>query len=371
MNELQTFEIKLKPLWIIQMEIRKFLPDSFHVSFPWSHVKDSIWPASVIMIHRNLSPFSFPSKMTEGERVQTLDLVQHNLRPHLKNPHLLTANDLSPHEKEFVFEHFSLHEGSEKFDPGHALIVDDSGEFIALTNVEDHLQLYSQSSNTPLHEHYESLAKIERSLNKELHFAFSDRFGYLTSDPTICGTGLIVQSFLHLPASIQLDYFSDLTSTFSDDVYFHGLSKEDTYLADIVLVENRYKLGTTEEDIVKTVERISQKLVEEEKKLRAALPPEEEIILKDKVCRAFGLLAHSYQLQIQEALSALSLIHLAKELGWVTNAEDFSFADLFFQIKRAHLLQNLKVGDLSKEEIQHKRAELIHQKLKNATLTIS
>jgi protein arginine kinase len=323
------------------------------------------------MIHRNLSPFSFPSKMSEGERVQTLDLLQHNLRPQLKNPHLLTANEISPHEKEFVFEHFNLHDGFEKFDPGHAIIIDESAQFIALANVEDHLQLYSQSSNIPLHDQYHSLSKIERSLNKELHFSFSDRFGYLTSDPTICGTGLIVQAFLHLPTAIALDCFSDIINPFTEEVLFYGLGKDSTYLADIVLVENRYKLGTTEEDIVKTVERIAQKLAQEEKNLRTSLPPEGEILLKDKVCRAFGLLAHSYQLQLQEALSALSLIHLAKELGWVKGAEEFFFHELFFQIRRAHLLENLKMKDLSKEEIQHKRAELIHQKLKNATLTIS
>lgn len=353
------------------MDKENSLPQAFFLKSPWEGPKESLWPASSIVIHRNLKGFEFPSKMNEVQREQTLKLIQTALLPHLNNPKIATAETLNPHDKEFIFEHFLLQEGFERFDKGHALIIDETASFLGLINIEDHLHLHFTSAETSLKELWDRAAKIERSLSKELDFAFSPRFGYLTSDPAVCGTGLSVQAFLHLPVLLQTKTFGELSTELSECVVCQGLGKEGEYLADLVLVENRFKLGTSENTIMVEVEKTANLLVEKEKEMRKSLSDKTVAELKDKVGRAYGLLTHSYKLQIQETLSALSLIQLANELGWVAGNKPFAFYNLFFDLRRAHLIEKLQTKDPSLDSIMEKRAELLHQTLKETILRFS
>lgn len=353
------------------MDKNQSLPGAFFLKSPWDNQKEVLWPASSIVLHRNLKGFPFPSKMEEVHREQTLKLIQTALLPHLNNPKIVTASTLSPHEKEFIFEHFLLQEGFEKFDEGHALIIDETASFLGLINIEDHLHLHFTASNISLKDLWKRAFDIERSLSKQLDFAFSKRFGYLTSDPSLCGTGLSVQAFLHLPSLIQTKSFPELSQDLTESIICNGLGKEGEFIADLVLIENRFKLGTTEEAIILEVEKAAQLLIEKEKASRTSLSSEMLTDLKDKVGRAYGLLAHSYKLQIQETLSALSLIQFANELGWVTGDKPFAFYNLFFDLRRAHLLEKLNTRDIPLDSILEKRAEVLHETLKQTSLRFS
>ena len=93
--------------------------------------------------------------------------------------------------------------------------------------------------------------------------------------------------------------------------------------------------------------------------------------MKDHVSRAFGLLRHSYQLQTNEAMDALSLLKLGVELGWIEGITSAKVNALLFQCRRAHLqytIQDTETIDL--QAIAHKRAEFLHQQLKELVIKI-
>jgi protein arginine kinase len=91
--------------------------------------------------------------------------------------------------------------------------------------------------------------------------------------------------------------------------------------------------------------------------------------LKDRISRAYGLLMHSYQLETKEALSAISQIKLGIDLGWVQGMTDDEINEIFFRCRRAHLLQTQEKISLDKKELAHTRAEYLHQKLRQTTLS--
>lgn len=335
---------------------------------PWEG-GDSIWPATSLILHRNLTGRFFPTHMSVVDAEQTLDIITKSLAK-LPPTKILRGDTLLPLDKEFLFEHFLLHEGFEKFDPGRALILDDSAHFLGLINVEDHLHMHLFAIRDELETAYQKLAHIELTLAKTLSFAYSDCFGYLTSDPRIAGTGLIVQAYLHLPAMIHLKQFVEVSEKIGGDVIIRGLGPESAYIADIVLIENRFKLGVTEENILKTVRTIATKFMEEEKQLRTHLKETDSDLLKDKIGRAFGLLSYAQTLQIQETLFNLSLFHLGKELGWIEHGESFDFFDLFFSTRRGHLQKLFQEKTTTKEAISQKRAEMVRDRLKDCILAI-
>ena len=123
-----------------------------------------------------------------------------------------------------------------------------------------------------------------------------------------------------------------------------GLGQEDEYIADLVLIENKFKLGVTEPDVLKSVHTAATKLCEMESEARTNLRNEGQTEIKDLVSRAYGILKHAHALQIEETLTSLSLFELGKDLGWVEGGEDLSFKKSFFTTRRAHLHENLQKG---------------------------
>jgi len=348
------------------------LPPSLFEHTPWEGIKQSIWPASTFTIRRNLSKQLFPQKMNQMELSQTLEFLKNAIFQTLGLPNmqLFKAEELDTLDKEFLFEHYLEMEGFENLHAGQGFIIDDSGFFLAILNMNDHLQLQFIDNKSEWKNAWDNLLKLEAALASALEFAFSERFGYLTADLTSCGTAVTIKALLHLPALIQMGQLKEiLTKEKTEEVEVVGMEGNlENIIGDLVIVRNRFSIGIDEETLLKSIYTLSTKLMLAEKALREHLS-EKETEMKDKISRAFGLLFHSYQLQTKEALSTLSLFKLGLQLGWISGISDQKIDELFFKCRRAHLLLSLP-PDIDPKDLSHKRAEFIHSQLKDAKLTI-
>ncbi len=341
------------------------LPNAFTSATPWHKATNMIWPTTSMLLRRNLDSFPFPSKINVKNAKEVQNLITESLSSYKAFP----ANVLTPHQKELLFEHFILHEGFEKNDEGRCFIVDNSAKFLGIINLEDHLHIHTFSFDSDFKESWKSLSKLEETLSKKLQFAYSPQFGYLTSNPSLCGTAFVVQAVLHLPMLLHLDEFSFLLDRLPKELQVKGLGEEGEYLGDMVLLENKYTLGVSEESILKSVKETAEKFSNEEANLRLHIKDDQIPLLKDKIGRSFGLISNACSLKAEEALSSLSLIHLGKELGFLQDQGSFNFFDLFFTCRRAHLSELNKTGTLSNELLATARADHLRKEI--ATLTPS
>lgn len=343
------------------------LPASLLQHTPWERDKNPIWLATSLILLRNLNKFKFPPKLSEKETPQTLNPIEKILKTssELKNPIFLPAEELSSLDKEFLFEHFLCFESFQNAVKGQGFIVDESGGFLAFLNLKNHLQLQLMDSDTNLEGSWARLSKIESDVSKTLDFAFSPKFGYLTSDPTQCGTGLIAISYLHLPALIHTEQLHDtLAKQKDEDLTAMGLEGSlNELVGDLLVLRNHYTLGLSEENIIHALQATTMKLMASEKAIRAHLKTGNNSVIKDQISRAYGLLVHSYQLQTKEALNALSLVKLGIDLGWITEIPSSKLNDIFFKCRRAHLAHVLNEKTIDTQDIARKRAEFIHQQL--------
>ena len=309
--------------------------------------------------------------MNVTERVQALATSTQVILDHLEKGQVLTQKELTPHVKEFLFEHFILNEGFEQFDEGRAMIIDESSTFLGLINVEDHIHVHLFEKSFNWDAAYHRLNDLDKHIGQSMEFAFSDRFGHLTADPMVCGTGLVVQTFLHVPALIHTESFAEVVCNLGSDVIVRGLGKEDEYIADLVLIENKFKLGVTEPDILKSVHKAAETLCTAEEKARKKLRSEGQPQIKDLVGRAFGILRHAHSLQIEEALTSLSLLELGRQVGWVEGGDRLDFKKSFFSTRRAHLHESLSSKEqIPKADLIIRRADLIHNELESARLSL-
>ena len=349
------------------------LPQSLLQHTPWETEINPIWLATSFTLHRNLAKYNFPPKLSENQFPQLLASLKEPLLNSslLDKPILLNAQEISAIDKEFLFEHFLCGEGFQNTLAGQGFVVDNSGHFFAELNIQDHLQMQLIDTQGSWEKAWNTLNQIESSIGSAVEFAFSPKFGYLTAEPTLCGTGLTVQAFLHLPALIHTEQLQEtLLKQKEEGITVAGMGGTlDELIGDLVVISNTYTLGVNEENILHSINSMAMKLMALEKTLRSHLQNENTPAIKDQISRSFGLLLHSYQLQAKEALGALSLIKLGLHLDWVDGITDAKLNTLFFQCRRAHLLHLLGEAQLvDPQEVARKRAEYLHKNMQGVSL---
>jgi protein arginine kinase len=217
------------------------------------------------------------------------------------------------------------------------------------------------------------LSDIESEIGEKMPFAYSPNFGYLTANPANCGTGLRVSIYLHIPALIHMKQLESAISNEKEDgVLFTSMLGDIQNLAgDVLVLQNRYSLGTDEKSILRELHTAAMKFIGAEKLLRTHSKEKNLPEMMDLVSRAFGLLTHSYQLEIKECLEALSLLKLGIDLGWINGVTQKTIDGLFFSCRKAHLLFHLKENKkFDAAQIPHIRAAFIHEKLSKMKLLI-
>lgn len=340
---------------------------------PWVDNHNDIWLASTLSLFRNIDSFKFPGKMTAERRKQVLPLLSKELvkSPDLDRPVFISAEEISPIEKEYLVEHFLSTFGYQGTHAGEGFIIDQSGQFLSTLNIHDHLHLHMIDVKGELEKSWNHLVKIEMQIGNSFAFAFSPRFGFLTSNPENCGTALHLSLFLQPTALIHSEKIEEFIEANSDGGFnITGLQgNPEEIIGDVLKIQNQYTLGLNEENILSSLRAFATKLVVEEGRIRNEIKNQESAIIKDKVSRAFGVLIHSYQIDPIEALDAISLLKLGSELDWLEGANTASLNELFFNCRRAHLFHNFG-ENISQDELPHKRAEFIHKALKNIKLKI-
>ena len=343
------------------------LPSSLVQTIPWNEEEGAIWFGSSLILRRNLAHHNFPSKLSPPEREQVLQALQNGLKG-IENPHFYHQKELSSADRELVYEHFLFLRGFEELPDGSGLAIDEKGEFLALFNTGNHLEMRALNLTSNWETTWNALASIEDQIDKAQGFAFSPKFGYLTSDPAQCGTGLTIYAYLHLPALIHSQQLESALAG-NDEVLFMGLSGDLMELTgDIIVAQNNFSIGMSEEAILHTLQGIVTKLIGAEKTMRSHLKEQPRSEIKDLISKAFGLLVHSYQLETKEALDLLSLMKLGLVLGEIGNVSDRKLSELFFKCRRGHLM-HLFPELKEPEEIAKKRAAYLQQQLSGIRLT--
>ncbi|HEX2579209.1 MAG TPA: protein arginine kinase [Rhabdochlamydiaceae bacterium] len=344
------------------------LPPSLFDHTLWEEDKNPIWLGSSLLLQRNFARYKFPPKLSETDMIKISTLLSEILLKNVKGSNYFSADKLSPLDKEFIFEHFLCLESFQNVAKGQGFLFD--GLFLAGLNLKNHLQLQLIDTSPDLLTAWSQLIKLETEIGKTLDYAFSPKFGYLTSDPTLCGTALQAFLYLHVPALHHTGQLHEiLGKQTEDDITTMGLEGAlNDLVGDFLILKNRYTLGVTEESLLHALQITALKLSSAEKTLRIHLKESGNSDIKDLISRAYGLLVHSYQLQTKEALNALSLIKLGLDLGWISGTTGQALNTLFFKSRRAHLAYLLNEKTLDSHDTPRKRAEFIHKALQGLSL---
>lgn len=169
-----------------------------------------------------------------------------------------------------------------------------------------------------------ALAKLMKEEAREaaMHpFAWNPEFGYVTSMPMECGTGLDISALMHLEG---LHLMGDLEPVMNAlegmRMMFRGCNGDGLRnAAHIFRIRNAYSLGLDEHEIAERVKRIFRDLIRQEVNARLRLVYEFPRVFEDAIARSLAILRSCRLLSNFELVDLISPLRLAANLDLLRN----------------------------------------------------
>lgn len=314
-----------------------------------------------IRFARNLSEFKF-SLQSKEEFENLENKIKDNLYAigyGLKFLRLKDMDDITKMslvEKNLISPEFAL----KRNETGSILINDDENICIMIGG-RDHLNIQVFSCGLELENTLNLAIELDERIGDTLGYAVNKKYGYLTSSPSDVGTGLRASVMVHLPAlSKTKNTRKVLDAITSFGMNIRGIYGENSQIqGDIYQISNKQTLGITEQEIIKNIKVIVQKVIEQERQARKLLA-KDELELEDIIYRSYGVLTNCRKISYEEARDLLSNIKLGTDLGILPELTDVKVQKLNLYIKPASLQKYLG-QQYEAIERDIKRAEVIKQ----------
>ena len=259
-------------------------------------------------------------------------------------------------EKNLISPEYALN----KNDIG-AILINDEENICIMINDDDHLKIQVFSSGFELENTLNYAIELDQKIEEILGYATNKKYGYLTSLPTNCGTGLKVSVMVHLPAlekTRNIDKVFYTINNFGVNI-LGAYGQDDINNQNIYQISNKRTLGITEQEIIENIKVVANKLVEQERKARKFLA-KDTIDLEDTIYRSYGILKNCRKISLDEAQNLISNVKMGTDLGILKELNDSKIQKLSLFTKPASMQKYL--GEQYEPlERDIKRAEVIKQ----------
>ena len=319
--------------------------------------------SSRIRLARNIKGIPFTGRMTVEQKKAVCTKVKEvaSAIPGYKFDYIDMENVTAIQAGSMVEEHLISVEFANNRE-GEGLLLDRKHNVSVMINEEDHLRIQVLGRGEKLATLYETASEIDDALDEKLHFAFSEKLGYLNHCPTNLGTGLRASVMMHLPALHESGLINKIINTVSQvGLTVRGMYGEGSEPAGCVYqVSNQITLGISEKDTIERLEDIVRQIARNEAALREKML--ENISIEDRVFRSYGIAREARIMSSQEFMKLMSDIRLGIE-GGLLNLDTKVLDELCIKVQPYTLMLYGGEGmEIRQRDI--KRAEIVRDKLK-------
>lgn len=325
--------------------------------------------SSRIRLARNLRGAAFPGWAGEEECLRIWRDLRAILEgiPLLSPPLSVAMSDVDDLEKQILFERHLISREQAERGEGSGLVARPDERVAIMVNEEDHLRIQGLRPGLSLQEIWSEIDALDSEIEGHTRYAFSPRLGYLTACPSNVGTGLRASVMLHLPGLVLMNEINPIVKGMGKiGLAVRGLWGEGTEATgNMFQISNQITLGEPEQAIITELEQIVQEVVEHERNARSRLIQERELLLRDHVGRAYGILSNAHILTSKEALDLLSALRLGADLD-ILKALDGRIVDQLLLLTQPGHLQKIEGKKLKPQERDRSRARLVRTRLSEA-----
>lgn len=293
---------------------------------------------------RNLAGYAFPSRLNSEDSLAITQKVYGALGKSEEKFAIIRISDMTELQGEALKEMHLISDDLLHGNKYAAAIVNKNNDICVMVNEEDHVRAQCILSGNRLDEAYRRISAVDDMITASNKIAFDPKLGYLTACPTNVGTGLRASALMFLPGlglTRSLENCINAVSRFGMTVrgaYGEG-SESDGWLYQ---VSNQKTLGVSEEDIVRNVSAAVDQIAKNEEAARKVLLESGEIIMRDKIQRAYGVLTNAYSLSGREFAENLALVKLGVYYGFMKCGDVSKLDVLASDLRPANMM--LKAG---------------------------
>lgn len=314
---------------------------------------------------RNLADFPFPGVASKPESEKVLKILAEVLgRRGLDVTYLL---DMECDARDRLAEKWMISSEMAVSEIPGGLARDDRRGLYVMINEEDHLRIQCIQRGYDPSGAFAVLKEFDVDLGRELAYAYSKEFGFLTACPSNLGTGLRISALLQLNG-LHLTLGLEQSLNAIDRLRFNirGCYGEDSEKRGCVYqISNRETLGVTEEFTLRRFESVMEDLIRREHHARYKLLTEETYVLKDAVVRALSILLYATRYWGNEdPFDALSMFRFGVALGIVKKLKLADMDRLALLIRFGHLAEHQRTMVRRKGEDIDPRARVIQEFLR-------
>jgi protein arginine kinase len=324
--------------------------------------------SSRVSLLRNLMDYPFPMKLEPDRAAEMIDKVKDGFFKD-RQMDFYTFKDLEHTDKcqlRYLIDSYLVSRRIKQYPRPKALICSkDEADSIRI-NDKDHINIVALAKGKQLDKAYESANRLDDLLNERLPYAYSHKYGYLTTSPANMGTGMRASYFLHLPFLES----TGATKAISEELNKFGYvlrgvyGEENDIHGSIYQIYNQRTLGMSEDELMTSLNKITHQVVEQEMHLRSTEIKKNRDAYEDSIYKAYGILKYARSLTLKEAMDYLSNIRigLCEHMIELDADKDFDIYRLMMASGSAML--DYKAGTvLSAAQRNHQRAGLIRASL--------
>ena len=323
---------------------------------------DDLVITSRIRLARNIKgmPFSHWASSADLERVATTALEAMRCCSRMQGSDEIAVEELEPPDRKFLVERYLISRELAEGGLERWVVIDRNEVASVMINEEDHLRLQVLLSGLNVAEAWQRIDTLDDELSRQLEYAFSPKFGYLTACPTNVGSGIRVSVMAHLPGLVMTQEIKKVLGAVTQiGLTVRGFAGEGSEVSgNLFQISNQWTLGYSEEETLDKIERILEQIVEKERQSQELLWSENRALVEDRVFRAYGILSHARVVSTKEALELLSQLRLGLNLGLINGISYSDLNEVIVGLRPAHLQK--RVGQiLSTAERDVERARLL------------
>jgi len=324
--------------------------------------------SSRIRLARNFVNYPFPPKLNDRDAEEIISKVKNAFTNYqdgeIGDVLFIDLGNIGKIDKQMLVEKHLISPDLAASTRRCAVVVSKTENLSVMINEEDHLRIQSLFNGMRIEDAWKLCNKADDILDRDMEYAFSETYGYLTCCPTNLGTGIRVSFMLHLPALVMTGYIRNiLDACHKLNIMVRGIYGEHSEaIGNMFQMSNQITLGQTEEEIIESIKNIANQVVDQENILRTELYRQNPIKFEDRVYRSLGILTHARSISADESLKLISDIRLGIDMGIVKNIDINTLNDLMLLIQPG-CLQKVMGGALNPAELDVRRADLIRIKL--------
>ena len=350
------------------MSLENYLEQSLSRWMIGEGPNNSVAISSRVRLARNLAEFPFPGQASPSH----LEEVEHKIRRWWNNGGLeslgstdcISIKEIPENERMALVDKHLISPKLARQGYGGVLINQDESVSV-MVNEEDHLRIQTLLSGSQLKEAWALASQVDDLFDTGFGYAWSPQTGYLTCCPTNVGTGMRASIMLHLPGLAYSDQLALILGAISKvGIMVRGMFGEGSEAqGNIFQISNQITLGQSEEEIIEALNRVTNQVIGQELEARKKLAESDNLALKDRVWRAYGILANARVITSTEAMEYISLLRLGIDLGILEGIKPRILQELLVFAQPGYL-QKIFNQALSPRERDIKRAELIRELVK-------